>query len=41
VDTAYTMAAKLPKTVLGPATRAYDGLHDRLRETAADYLGQR
>ncbi len=39
-DTNYTMAAKLPKSVLGGA-RAYDGLHDRLRETAAAYLRHR
>ncbi|WP_055585416.1 acetamidase/formamidase family protein [Streptacidiphilus griseoplanus] len=40
VDTNYTMVAKLPKTVLG-GTRAYDGLHDALRERAAEYLRQR
>ncbi|MFD5915801.1 acetamidase/formamidase family protein [Kitasatospora sp. NPDC058201] len=39
-DTNYTMAAKLPKSLLGRA-RAYDGLHDRLRETAAAYLRHR
>ncbi len=40
VDTNYTMLAKLPKTLLG-ATKAYDGLHDRLRQVAADYLRSR
>ncbi|MFJ8043625.1 acetamidase/formamidase family protein [Kitasatospora sp. NPDC096147] len=39
-DTNYTMAAKFPKSLLG-RTRAYDGLHDRLRETAAAYLRHR
>ncbi|WP_406114274.1 acetamidase/formamidase family protein [Kitasatospora purpeofusca] len=39
-DTNYTMAAKLPKSLLG-RTRAYDGLHDRLRATAAAYLRHR
>ncbi|CAL9432799.1 hypothetical protein SUDANB95_02070 [Actinosynnema sp. ALI-1.44] len=40
VDTNYTMVAKLPKTVLGRAT-AYDGVHARLRATAARYLAER
>jgi acetamidase/formamidase len=40
VDTNYTMVGKLPKTLLGAAT-AYDGLHDRLRGVAADYLRTR
>ncbi|WP_067793056.1 acetamidase/formamidase family protein [Actinomadura formosensis] len=40
VDTNYTMLAKLPKTVL-PGASAYDGLHARLRDTAAEYLSQR
>ncbi|GAA0248626.1 acetamidase/formamidase family protein [Saccharothrix mutabilis subsp. mutabilis] len=40
VDTNYTMVAKLPKTVLGRAT-AYDGIHARLRATAARYLAER
>ena len=40
VDTNYTMVGKLPKTLLGAAT-AYDGLHDRLRAVAADYLRTR
>ncbi len=40
VDTNYTMVGKLPKTLLG-AVRAYDGLHDRLRAVAADYLRTR
>ncbi|MFI2611744.1 acetamidase/formamidase family protein [Kitasatospora sp. NPDC018619] len=39
-DTNYTMVAKLPKSLLGRA-RAYDGLHARLRETAAAYLRHR
>ncbi|MEU6477315.1 acetamidase/formamidase family protein [Streptomyces sp. NPDC047017] len=36
-DSQYTMVAKLPKRVLGGA-RAYDGVHDRLRELGAEYL---
>ena len=40
VDTNYTMVGKLPKSVLGAVT-AYDGLHDRLRTVAADYLRTR
>ncbi|MBA2417515.1 MAG: acetamidase/formamidase family protein [Nocardioidaceae bacterium] len=40
VDTNYTMVGKLPKSLLG-TNQAYDGLHDRLRGTAADYLRQR
>ena len=40
VDTNYTMLAKLPKTVL-PGVSAYDGIHARLRDTAAAYLAQR
>ncbi|MFE2727589.1 acetamidase/formamidase family protein [Kitasatospora sp. NPDC059327] len=39
-DTNYTMVAKLPKELLG-RVRAYDGLHDRLRATAAAYLRHR
>ncbi|MEV7770633.1 acetamidase/formamidase family protein [Kitasatospora sp. NPDC086791] len=39
-DTNYTMVAKLPKSVLG-RVRAYDGLHDRLRASAAAYLRHR
>ena len=39
VDTNYTMLAKLPKRYLG--TPAADGVHARLRETAAAYLAQR
>ncbi|KRV48319.1 acetamidase [Wenjunlia vitaminophila] len=39
-DTNYTMAAKLPKGLLG-RVRAYDGVHDRLRESAAAYLRER
>ena len=40
VDTNYTMVAKLPKSLLGAAA-AYDGLHDRLRAVAADYVTHR
>jgi amidase len=40
VDTNYTMVGKLPKSLLGSAT-AYDGLHARLREVAAEYLRAR
>jgi acetamidase/formamidase len=40
VDTNYTMLAKLPKTVL-PGVSAYDGVHTRLRDTAASYRAQR
>ena len=40
VDTNYTMLAKLPKSVLGGAV-AYDGVHERLRATAAEYLSSR
>ena len=40
VDTNYTMVAKLPKAHLGGAV-AVDGVHARLRETAAAYLDQR
>ena len=40
VDTNYTMVAKLPKAYLGGAVVA-DGVHDRLRETAAAYLARR
>ncbi len=40
VDTNYTMVAKLPKRFL-PGAVAVDGVHDRLRETAAAYLAQR
>jgi acetamidase/formamidase len=40
VDTNYTMLAKLPKAVL-PGVSAYDGVHDRLRETARRYLSER
>jgi len=36
VDTNYTMIGKLPKALLGGRV-AYDGLHDRLREVAAEY----
>jgi acetamidase/formamidase len=39
-DTNYTMVAKLPKRFL-PGAVAVDGVHDRLRETAAAYLAQR
>jgi amidase len=40
VDTNYTMVAKLAKRFLGNAEAA-DGMHGRLRETAAAYLSQR
>ena len=40
VDTNYTMVAKLPKRFL-PGAVAVDGVHDRLRGTAAAYLAQR
>jgi amidase len=40
VDTNYTMVAKLAKRYLAGAV-AVDGVHDRLRETAAAYLAQR
>jgi acetamidase/formamidase len=40
VDTNYTMVAKLPKAHLGGAV-AVDGVHDRLRTTAAAYLRER
>jgi acetamidase/formamidase len=40
VDTNYTMVGKLPKSLLGQTT-AYDGIHGRLRATAADYLRTR
>jgi acetamidase/formamidase len=40
VDTNYTMLGKLPKALLG-SVAAYDGLHDRLRATARDYLAHR
>jgi acetamidase/formamidase len=41
VDTNYTMLAKLPKRYLGGDVAAADGVHARLRETAAAYLAQR
>jgi amidase len=40
VDTNYTMVAKLPKSLLAGAP-AYDGLHERLRGVAAEYLRTR
>ena len=40
VDTNYTMVAKLPKRFL-PGAAAFDGVHTRLRATAAAYLAQR
>lgn len=40
VDTNYTMVGKLPKSLLGKS-QAYDGLHDRLRGIATDYLRTR
>jgi amidase len=39
VDTNYTMVGKLPKRLV--TTPAYDGVHDRLRATARDYLAHR
>jgi amidase len=39
-DTNYTMVGKVAKSYLGGAT-AYDGVHARLRSTAADYLAHR
>jgi amidase len=41
VDTNYTMVAKLAKRYLGSDAVVADGVHDRLRETAAAYLVQR
>ncbi|SEL98062.1 Acetamidase/formamidase [Blastococcus sp. DSM 46786] len=42
VDTNYTMVAKLAKAYLGrEGVVAADGVHDRLRQTAAAYLAQR
>ena len=41
VDTNYTMVAKLAKRHLGRDAVVADGMHDRLRETAAAYLAQR
>ncbi len=41
VDTNYTMVAKLAKRHLGSAAVVADGMHDRLRDTAAAYLSQR
>ena len=40
VDPNYTMVGKLPKSLLG-GIRVYDGLHDHLRQQAADYLRSR
>jgi amidase len=36
----YTMVAKLPRWTLG-GTQAYDGLHGRRRQAAAEHLAQR
>jgi amidase len=41
VDTNYTMLAKLAKRYLGSDAVVGDGVHSRLRETAAGYLDQR
>jgi acetamidase/formamidase len=41
VDTNYTMVAKLAKRYLGTDAVVADGVHDRLRQTAAAYLAQR
>jgi hypothetical protein len=35
VDTNYTVVAKVPKSVLGPSATAMQGVHGRLRRTAA------
>nr|WP_197540345.1 acetamidase/formamidase family protein [Saccharothrix espanaensis] len=40
VDTNYTMLAKLPKDILSGAV-VFDGVHSRLRATAARYLSER
>lgn len=40
VDTNYTMVGKLPKSVLGGA-QAFDGMHQRLRAAAGEYLRAR
>ena len=40
-DPNYTMVAKVAKTYLGAARRSYDGVHDRLRATAEEYLARR
>jgi amidase len=39
-DPNYTMVARIDKRYLGGAT-AYDGVHERLRAAAAEYLRQR
>jgi acetamidase/formamidase len=41
VDTNYTMVAKLAKRYLGTDAVVADGVHARLRETAATYLDRR
>jgi amidase len=41
VDTEYTTVAQLAKHYLGSAAIAADGMHDRLRRTAAAFLGRR
>jgi amidase len=41
VDTNYTMVAKLAKRYLGTDAVVGDGVHARLKETAATYLSQR
>ena len=41
VDTNYTMVAKLAKRYLGSDAVVADGMHARLKETAATYLSQR
>jgi amidase len=41
VDTNYTMVAKLAKRYLGSDAVVGDGVHARLKETAATYLSQR
>ncbi|MBM7773105.1 acetamidase/formamidase [Actinokineospora baliensis] len=39
VDTNYTMLAKIAKDIVAP--QAFDGVHNRLRATAREYLAQR
>jgi amidase len=41
VDANYTMVAELAKRFLGRDAVVADGVHDRLRETAAAYLRER
>jgi len=41
VDANYTMVAELAKRFLGRDAVVADGVHDQLREIAAEYLAQR